>query len=90
MEIKNCNCGGEYKLFIHTLPIDRNTVYYTIYCKNCGISTPSSTSLREVIEIWNNVMGNKYKFIPYSTDYNITNTSPNISFSKTFTLKDNE
>lgn len=83
MEIKNCNCGGEGKLFIHTLPTDRTTVYYSIYCKDCGISTPSSTSLREVLEIWNNVMKRYYSFIPYETQ---TNTTSNKSYSYTMGL----
>lgn len=89
MDIKGCNCGGEGKIFIHTLPTNRKEVYYDIYCEKCGIRTPSSRSLSEVLEIWNNVMKSKYKieFIPYSTEYNTTNS--NISFGKTFTIKDN-
>ena len=82
MDLKNCNCGGEAKIFIHTLPTNRQEVYYTIYCKKCGISTPSSTSLREVSEIWNNVMERKYKieYIPYETQTNKT-TSNSYSYT---------
>lgn len=86
MEIKNCNCGGEGKIFIHTLPSNRQEVYYTIYCKKCGITTPSSISLREVSEIWNNVMKKNYRieYIPYQTQ---TNTTPIHSYS--YTIKSN-
>jgi hypothetical protein len=73
MDIKNCNCGGEGKLFIHTLPANRQEVYYTIYCKKCGISTPSSTSLSEVLEIWNNIMEKRIRFISVDNATNVTN-----------------
>ena len=31
MEINNCNCGGNGKVFVHTLPTTGREVYYYIY-----------------------------------------------------------
>lgn len=76
MSIKNCNCGGEAKLFIRTLSIDGEEVYYSIYCKKCRISTPASKSMREVMEIWNNVMQEKIHFVPTTTEHNVTSAHP--------------
>lgn len=76
MEIKDCNCGGEGKLFIHTLPDKNKDIYYKIYCKSCGINTPSSKSLSEVLEVWNNVMKRKVSLVPYSIETNQTNIFP--------------
>lgn len=86
MEINNCNCGGEGKVFIHTLPIDSKEIYYEIYCDKCGIRTPSSQSLREVLEKWNNVMERKYKieYVPCQTQ---TNCYPSYSQTITTTVK---
>lgn len=88
MNIKDCNCGGEGKFFIHTLPTDKKEIYYNIYCKKCGIGTPSSTSLSEVLEIWNNVMKNnvRVEFIPYATQTN--NYTGKIIPSYTFTVSE--
>ena len=74
MEINNCNCGGEGKVFVHTLPTTGREVYYYIYCDKCGIRTPSSQSMSKVLEVWNNVMERKYKveYIPYETTTNTT------------------
>ena len=82
MEINNCNCGGEGKVFVHTLPTTGREVYYYIYCDKCGIRTPSSQSMSEVLEVWNNAMERRYKveYIPYETT---TNTTAETSISYT-------
>ena len=81
MEIKDCNCGGEGKLFVHTLSDKSKDVYYKIYCKSCGINTPSSKFLSEVLEIWNNVMKRKVSLVPCSVETNQTNNFPSGSYS---------
>ena len=52
-EIKKCNCGGQGKLFIHTI---NDKIYYSIYCDKCGIQTLTSEKFSDTIKIWNEVM----------------------------------
>ena len=52
-EIKKCNCGGQGKLFIHTI---NDKIYYSIYCNKCGIQTLTSEKFSDAIKIWNGVM----------------------------------
>ena len=52
-EIKKCNCGGQGKVFIHTID---SKVYYSIYCNKCGIQTLATEKYSEAIKVWNGVM----------------------------------
>lgn len=51
-----CRCGGEALLYEAQNVVRDKKTYYAVICKQCGIGTRWSTSSKQALDEWKNVM----------------------------------